>query len=207
MKLRITDKDLEELTLEQKQNLCDLWIPHAYDVAVASVCVDAAEEKYEQITFVVGGLNITRHNDMILYDMKFMPDELFRKSSAECPACDDSKENPETSIEPEDNSEAPDDALNEDFSEDFSIDDDYSFEFQRPESFNKQECLPLLDIGQMLDILERKNFGECDFSLSVAFGDKTFDMGKSAPVELFSGMSGENSELCDILWLSVKAVL
>lgn len=44
MKLRITQKDLENLTLEQKQNLCDLWIPNIYDPAVATVCIDAAEK-------------------------------------------------------------------------------------------------------------------------------------------------------------------
>lgn len=206
MKLRITDKDLEELSVEQKQNLCDLWIPHAYDVAVANVCVDAAEEKYAQITFAIGGLNITKHNDMILYDMKFMPDKLFIKSSEDSSEGDTYPENQKNSDEPEDIPVEPEDTLNDDFSEDFSIDEDFSFEFQRPESFNKQECLPLLDIGQMIDILKRKNFGECSFSLSVAFDDKTFDMGKTAFTEIYSD-DNKDCELCDILWLSLKAVL
>ncbi len=196
MKLRITDKDLAELTVEQKQNLCDLWLPQAYDIAVASVCVDAAEEKYNQITFVVGGLNITKRNDIILYDMKFLPDDLFTISA---------ENNSESDTDTE--TEHPDDSLNDDFAEDFSIDEDFSFELQRPESFSKEDCLPLLDIGQMIDILERKNFGDCEFSLSVAFDDKTFDMGKNSSfTEMYSGDSN-NCELCDILWQSLKAVL
>ncbi len=196
MKLRITENDLAELTVEQKQNLCDLWIPQAYDVAVANVCVDAAEEKYKQITFVIGGLNITKRNDIILYDMKFLPDNLFTVT-----------ENEQNEACAEDSVEDTEDTLNDDFSEDFSIDEDFSFELQRPESFSKQDCLPLLDIGQMIDILERKNFGDCEFSLSVAFDDKNFDMAKNASLpEIYSG-ENNNCELCDILWLSLKAVL
>ncbi len=196
MKLRITDKDLAELTIEQKQNLCDLWLPQAYDIAVANVCVDAAEEKYNQITFVIGGLNITKHNDIILYDMKFLPDNLFTVT-------EDSEDNEACAANSAEDSE---DTLNDDFSEDFSIDEDFNFEIQRPESFNKQDCLPLLDIGQMIDILERKNFGECEFSLSVAFDDKTFDIGKNTSLsDMYS--SDNNCELCDILWLSLKALL
>ncbi len=196
MKLRITDKDLAELTIEQKQNLCDLWLPQAYDVAVANVCVDAAEEKYNQITFVIGGLNITKHNDIILYDMKFLPDNLFTVT-------ENSEDNESCAANSVEDSE---DTLNDDFSEDFSIDEDFNFEIQRPESFNKQDCLPLLDIGQMIDILERKNFGECEFSLSVAFDDKTFDIGKNTSIsDMYS--SDNNCELCDILWLSLKALL
>ncbi len=201
MKLRITDNDLAELTVEQKQNLCDLWIPQAYDVAVANVCVDAAEEKYKKITFVIGGLNITKRNDIILYDMKFMPDNLFTVTEN----AEGNEDCTEDSVE--DSVDDSEDTLNDDFAEDFSIDEDFSFELQRPESFSKEDCLPLLDIGQMIDILGRKNFGDCEFSLSVAFDDKTFDMGKNTSLAEMYSVDTNNCELCDILWLSLKAVL
>ncbi|ACL75751.1 hypothetical protein [Ruminiclostridium cellulolyticum] len=207
MKLRITDKDLAELTLEQKQNLCDLWIPQAYDVAVANVCVDAAEEKYKQITFIIGGLNLTKHNDIVLYDMKFLPDNLFTLTSENDSDRDTYPAYPENPRETEDSVEDSEDTLNDDFSEDFSIDEDFSFELQRPESFNKQDCLPLLDIGQMIDILERKNFGDCEFLLSVAFDDKIFDLGNNNSLPEMYSNENNKCELCDILWLSLKAVL
>ncbi|WP_242855840.1 hypothetical protein [Ruminiclostridium josui] len=112
--------------------------------------------KIYQITFVIGGLNITKRNDIILYDMKFLPDNLFT-----LPSENSSEDDTETDNDTD--AEHPDDSLNDDFSEDFSIDEDFSFEFQRPESFHKEDCLPLLDIGQMIDILQRKNFGDCEF--------------------------------------------
>lgn len=207
MKLRITDKDLAELTIEQKQNLCDLWIPQAYDVAVANVCVDAAEEKYKQITFIIGGLNLTKHNDIVLYDMKFLPDNLFTLTSGNDSDKDTYPAYPENHQDNEDGVEDSEDTLNDDFSEDFSIDEDFSFELQRPESFNKQDCLPLLDIGQMIDILQRKNFGDCEFLLSVAFDDKIFDLGNNNSLTEMYSNENNKCELCDILWLSLKAVL
>lgn len=190
MKLRITNKDLDELTFEQKQNLCDLWLPNVYDIAVANVCVDATLEKFEQITYVIGGIKLLKHHDMLLYDLKFMPDKKLEAQEEEaCIDCDT-----EEIVEADD-------------SEDFSFDEDFSFEFQRPDSYTKQDCLPLLDIGQMIDILQRKNFGPCDFSLSVTSGDYVCEMSKDA----FSGsnydINNKNVELCDALWDAVKAIL
>ncbi|OPX42225.1 hypothetical protein CLHUN_38750 [Ruminiclostridium hungatei] len=205
MKLRITRKELEELTLEQRQNLCDLWIPHIYDTVVANVCVDAAEEKYEQIIYVIGGIKLLKHNDMLLYDLKFMADETVKIKED-----DDSFSGgiEADRIEGTDAAEASGDSSEEEPEEEFSFDEDFNFEFQRPEAYIKQDCLPLLDIGQMVDILERKNFGEGDFYLSAAIGDYVLEMGKN-------NISGSTSydqnnkeiELCDILWESVKATL
>lgn len=203
MKLRITQKDLDDLTLEQKQNLCDLWIPHVYDVAVANVCVNAAEEEFRQIIYVVGGIKLLKHHDILLSDLKFMPDD---------PAEIQKEENYSDSIASDriDGIEAlpAENETQEDGSEDFILDEDFNFEFQRPESYSKQDCLPLLDMGQMIDMLERKNFGQGDFSLSVAIGDYAFDMGKNS-LNSDGNYDADNSgyELCDVLWESVKAIL
>lgn len=192
MKLRITRKELDELSFEQKQNLCDLWIPHVHDVAVANVCVDAIEEKYDQITYVIGAVKLLKHNDMLLYDLKFLPEQQFNNDEAD----------PQTEEVEELETFEPDNEL-----VDLSLEDNFSFEFQRPDSYTKQDCVPLLEIGQMIDILERKNYGECDFSLSITIGDYVCDMGKDA----FSGsnfdINNKNAELCDILWEAVKALL
>ncbi len=196
MKLRITRNDLEDLNLEQKQNLCDLWIPHVFDTAVATVCVDAAEERFEQIVYVIGGIKLLKHHDMLLYDLKFMPDETFKLKEEETYSDNIASDR----IDGIDSEPAPE--------EEFNFDEDFNFEFQRPDSYSKQDCLPLLDIGQMIDILERKNFGEGDFYLSASIGDYVLEMGKN-------GLSGtvpydennKSGELCDILWESIKAVL
>lgn len=195
MKLRITKKDLEELTVEQKQNLCDLWIPHVYDAAVATVCVDAAEEKFEEITYVIGGIKLLKHHDMLLSDLKFLPDRQFNPQEEENYSADIASDRID-GIDQEKSEE-----------EEFSFDEDFNFEFQRPESYSKQDCLPLLDLGQMIDILERKNFGEGNFYLSVAIGDYFFEMGKEGVSGSSYDPGSENAELCDILWESVKALL
>ncbi len=200
MKLRITRKELEELTLEQKQNLCDLWIPHIYDTAVATVCVDAAEERYEQITYVIGAIKLLKHHDMLLYDLKFIPDENFKVKEE-----DANSDN--IASDRIDGVDSPEDAVSDESME-FDFDEDFNFEFQRPESYSKQDCLPLLDIGQMIDILERKSFGEGDFYLSASIGDYVLEMGKNG----FSGsvsydVNNKECELCDILWESVKAII
>ncbi len=194
MKLRITRKDLEELTVEQKQNLCDLWIPHVYDVAVATVCVDAAEEKFEQITYAIGGIKLLKHHDMLLSDLKFIPDQQFNIQEEDASSSNIVSDRID-GIDQEEPAE-----------EEFSFDEDFNFEFQRPEAYLKQDCIPLLDIGQMIDILERKNFGQANFYLSAAIGDYSFEMGK----EGISSGYDENEkecELCDILWEAVKALL
>lgn len=210
MKLRITQKQLDELTLEQKQNLCDLWIPNLYDAAVATVCVDAAEEKYGQITFVIGGITISKKNyNMTLYDLKFLPEEKIKiigededLEDEESGSIDQNDE-----IENEENQDI-DENYEANEEEEFSFDEDFSFEFQRPESYSKHECLPLLTIGQMIDILSRKNFGECNFNLSVeANEDYIFEMGNNNFISESSYNADENRELCDVLWEAVKTLL
>lgn len=199
MKLRITQKDLKELSLEQKQNLCDLWIPHVYDAAIANVCVDVAEERFAQITFIIGGIKLLKHHDMLLYDMKFMPDNMTLIKEEENYSDNIASDR----IDGIDNEEEL-----EDEEIDFSLDDDFNVEFQRPDSFLKDECLPLLDIGQMIDILERKNYGEGDFYLSASMGDYAIEMGKNGlNTNIYNDPNSKAAELCDILWESVKAVL
>lgn len=197
MKLRISRQELEDLTLEQKQNLRDLWIPHPYDVAIATVCVDAALEKFEQFIYVIGGVKLLKHNDILLTDIKYMPDVKLSMDNS-------SSDNDET----EASSDVIDEDIEDETFEDFSFDEDFSFEFQRPETFSKQDCVPLLDIGQMIDILERRNFGQGDFYLSAAIGDNICDMGKSDFSSNYSyDQNSSNCELCDVLWESVKALL
>ena len=207
MKLMITQKQLDELSSEQKQNLCDLWIPNVYDAAVATVCVDAAEEKYGQIAFVIGGITILKNYNLLLYDLKYLPDQKIRMLQ------DDNSENIDSDNEIIENEENAEINVNEEedednIEEDFSFDEDFSFEFQRPESFSKHECLPLLNIGQMLDILSRKNFGQCNFSLSVAIDEDYIEIGKENFVQDNTlAENSENVELCDVLWKAVKALL
>lgn len=198
MRLRITQKELDELTFEQMQNLCELWIPHVYDVAVANLCINAEEEVYEKLTFVVGGIQLVRHHSMILFDFKYMPDDK-DKESDDIEVVDSAEPEELDSTQPE---------VEEDFSlpEDF-MEEDFVFEFQRPTSFSKQDCLPLLDIGQMIDILDRKGFGQGDFYLTATIGDYTCDIGKHDSAGGNYDPNNVESDLVQVLWESVKALL
>ncbi|MHB8063283.1 MAG: hypothetical protein ACYDG2_11720 [Ruminiclostridium sp.] len=216
MKLRITRKELDALTFVQKQNLCDLWIPNLYDVAVATVCTDAAEEKFEQITYVIGGIKLLKHHDILLSDIKFMPDEQFKVQEEEAysdniasdriDGIEDLEESEKN--QQEDQKEREEAETDQELEQEFSFDEDFNFEFQRPDSYSKQDCVPLLDIGQMIEILESKNFGQGGFYLSAAIDDYIFEMGKDdISSNTILDPNSKNCELCDILWESVKALL
>lgn len=210
MKLRITQKQLNELNSEQQQNLSDLWIPNLYDAAVATVCVDAAEEKYGQITYVIGGITLQKNNNMVLYDLKFLPEEKIRFLNEEDDNSGSDSELVENEVENESEQDIEENDSNEEVApedEDF-FGEDFNFEFQRPESYTKHECLPLLNIGQMIDILAKKNYGKCNFSLSVETDEEYIEMGKDNFIsESNFKTNDENVELCDILWNAVKTVL
>lgn len=206
MRLRITQKELDELTSEQMKNLCELWIPHVYDVAVANLCVNAEEEVYEKLTFVVGGIQLVRHHSMILFDFKYMPDDKANQSedievvdSAHPEAGDSALIKEADGTQPEDEEDM---SLPEDFME-----EDFEFEFQRPTSFSKEDCLPLLDIGQMIDLLDRKGYGQGDFYLTATIGDYTCDMGIHDSVGGNFDPNNKESDLLQVLWESVKALL
>jgi hypothetical protein len=206
MKLRITQEELNDLTFEQKQNLCDLWIPHLYDVSIATVCVDAAEEKFDQITYVIGGIKLLKHHDILLTDLKFMQDEQTKIQEEESYSSNIASDRID-GIEDLAESTEVEEILDE-TELDFTFDEDFSFDFQRPESYSKQDCLPLLDIGQMIDILQRNNFGQGEFYLYAAIEDSAIDLGKSDfSIGDLSDSDDKNLELCDILWESVKALL
>lgn len=211
MNLRITLQQLDELTVEQKQNLCDLWIPNIYDVAVANVCVDAAEEKFAQIIYVIGGIKLLKHHDMMLYDLKYMPDEKLKIMNEESYSDNIASDRIDgiddlSDINEAQQEEQPDEAVEND--EDFSFGEDFNFEFQRPDSYVKQDCLPLLDIGQMLAILKREKFGQGEFYMSAAIDEYYFYMGKDdLSNNSMYDQNENNCELCDVLWQSVKALL
>jgi hypothetical protein len=212
MKLRITRKELDTLTFVQKQNLCDLWIPNLYDVAVATVCIDAAEEKFDQITFIIGGIKLLKHHDIMLSDLKFMPDEQFKVQAEEAYSdniASDTIDGIEALSENEEYQDSDEKGeTDQDVEEEFTFDEDFNFEFQRPDSYSKQDCVPLLDIGQMINILEMKNFGQGGFYLCATIDDYVFEMGKDdISSNTILDPNSKNCKLCDVLWESVKALL
>lgn len=104
---------------------------------------------------------------------------------------------------------APENISDEDAQEEPETDEDEAepLEDFRPAFFNKEECSPLFNIGQMIEILSRSNFGEGDFYLTASNGEIGCEIGKNAASWEAYGQGYETKELCDVLWELIKGTL
>ncbi|MCX7920576.1 MAG: hypothetical protein N3B21_00920 [Clostridia bacterium] len=185
MKLKITKEQLAQLTDSQKQSLVHMWIPEKYDTAVAYVCKSVEEDEYEEIEFVIGDIKLYHQNHMVLFDIT-------------APA-----NGPEESTEKEDTSNI-DESAEEDIED--SEEADFEYELARPVCFSKESCLPILNIGQMIDILQRNNFRAGEFHLVASSNEIGCELGKQGAGWNAYGIEIGNSELCDVLWELVKEI-
>ncbi len=195
MKRNITKKDIESLTESQKVGLRDLWLPEKYDLAVAYICKNAETEEYDEIDFVVGGLVLNR-NRITLVDIRRPEND--DKAADENTTTDD-LDNTEPNIDEEAESEF-------DFDGEFG-DEDFEFAYERPTTFSKEDCLPLVSITQMIEIFERRNFKDANFYITSAFDEKGCEMGNNAFSLEDYGSNNESAELCDVLWENLKGLL
>jgi hypothetical protein len=216
MKMKVTRDDLAQLSAYQKQRLTELWIPEKYDVAVASICKDIANDEYDEIEFVVGNIAIVHGTHIYLTDLKAVPDNTgLDTDNVEHDSQSDKRLKHDSAIfgqAGEDISaplkDMPDNEEN--FEHYFESDDEnehyHEYNYERPTTFSKEECVPLLNIGQMIDILHRNNFGKHDFYLIANTYEISCELGKSV-ARWDSGEENTPAELCDVLWESVKAIL
>jgi|GEM_PF-219026 len=233
MKMQITGQDLAQLTADQKRNLSDLWIPQKYDVAVAYICKDIANEEYDEFQFVVGNIELF-HTHVYLTDIREIcnssPSGEGNGQNVSTPTTKEDHEGAEpiytqtdsvfgesfiASSSPEqfhqavENMQAPfdeEEGYDEDESYDEFSEEDLESNYERPTTFNKEDCVPLLNIGQMIEILQRNNFGKYDFYLSASTYEVGCELGKNtANWDKFQDY--RQAELCDVLWESVKALL
>ncbi len=213
MKQRITVEDLKSLTPEQKQNLNSLWKPSKFDHAVASICKDIINEEYEDYEFVIGDIEIYNGYRFLLHDITHMsnenPDD--SESTDETSQNDDENySNDEDSYydEDEDENEYEDEDEDEydNVQEEVVEDYDENFSDCRPSSFIKDECLPLLSIGQMIEILSKTAPSHDQFYILAETDDLFCEIGNKAVSNKY-GFQHENDELCDVLWELVKKTL
>lgn len=91
--------------------------------------------------------------------------------------------------------------------EDDSV-EDLELEYQTPEDyFNLTDCLPLLNIGQMLEILRNSNFYDSDFAITYSRQQDRFQIGEAADIYSNQYYDDSSNELCDVLWNEVKQML
>jgi len=171
IKQHITPEDLTSLSESRKANLRDLWLPEVNTLAVASLCRDVVNNEYDNIVFVIGEVYVQEESGaLILRRMSLPGDSLAEEDNI-------SDEN-----EPRENK------------------DEFTFEYSQPEEyFSKEDCLPLLNIGGLIDFLSRVRYGQGGFDISIPpvrrlVGDKGCSVINRNELEY------EEEELCDALW-------
>lgn len=185
MKLRIVNKQLNELSEYQKQRLNTVWIPEKYDLVVAKICIDAINAKFEDYEFVIGDIEVFEsvyHELYVtLWDIKSTAQE---------------RDENQNLLYAEDQYDEETNDLNI----------DNSLKMIQPSSFNKEECLPLLNIGQMIKILHNLRYGEGCFYLDLHH-EKESGIGTDIYTYHNRGNESQGKEICDVLWEKIKSLL
>lgn len=186
MKQYITIENLKELTEYQRDRLNELWTPRKYDLAAAFLCKDAENNEYDIFEFVIGHVSIgeTRSG----YYMTLMNLEALRYWGAETNT--GREENAEEEIDMEEYNE-----------------EDFIFEYERPDVYSKADCLPLLSIGQMIEILNKCGYGNGSFYINLQKETDGCGIGRNIEEYADFGTDYNGKELCDVLWEAVKEVL
>ncbi len=186
MKQHITIEDLMGLTTDQRDNLNNLWLPQKYDLAAGVLCKNAETNEFDIFEFVVGAVQLTEHRSgyhMTLWNLAHIASRLAEQEAAE-----------------EEEEMEADDA--EEGEEDF----DFDFEYCRPDSYSKEDCLPLLNMGQMIALLKKCGYGNGNFYLDIQ-EDNHYGVGREIVEYQSYGNDHEGAELCDVLWSAVKELL
>jgi hypothetical protein len=177
MKQNLTVEDLNSLTFSQKQTLNSMWIPAKYDLAVASVCKDAENDLYEDLEFVVGDIILTPGSTTLTLERLRLPGDF-------------SFVDEEQTVEDEDSSE--------EVYYDNAIDPgDY---------FHKEDCLPLLNIGQLIEMIRRTKSGHDGFSLVIP-QTNGFESEEGFIINDRFGEVERDAELIDLLFKILKEQL
>lgn len=185
MKLNLTVEDLNSLTFSQKQALNSLWVPAKYDRAVASVCTDAENDVYEYLEFVVGDIIVTPGSTRITLERLKKPEEFVVADEEPLPEEDEELSAGEIEMPEEEFPEIP---------------------FETSDYFLKDECLPLLNIGQLIELLRNTRAGHDGFTIEIppAGGLDSF---KGFAISDRYGEVDRNEELIDLLFNVLKEQL
>lgn len=177
MKLHITVDDLFELTEEQERNLRRLWAPKERDLAVAYICSDAETNAHEAIVFTVGRVECQNQGRSNKFHIELRSLKLV------------------------------DDSFYEDITREDDEVEDLEFEYQTPDDyFSYEYCLPLLSIGQMLEIINAEYCTDSDYTITYSRYEKRYELNEANP-NSNPYSNHEPNELCDVLWEAVKTLL
>ena len=235
MKQRITRKDLQDLTEEQKRKLNELWTPSVYDVAIAKVLKNIATDEYDEYEFVIGGISLYG-TSIYLTDITAVKAQPGSQSEVADTGMKTEEPRAEDSIltvkvdtffgesfsgfgNREDFNRAAE-GMEESFGGEYdqNTDDEQEVQdevfqeedlednYQLPAILIKVDCTPLLTIGAMIEILQKNHYGKFDFFFSVSTENIGCELGKGDS-SCGNYSDWEPAELCDVLWESIKELL
>lgn len=184
MKQRITETDLMDLTEDQKYSLRSLWMPQERDVAVTYVCTDAESDEYEPVIFTIGRIDLNEGDSQGVRGARYKHfNVMFRTLKL------------------------VDDSFYEEL-EKSEDEEELEFEYQTPDDyFSMNDCLPLLSIGQMFEILSNTYFDKTDFFAAYNREQGKYQMGEDLLAYKKEYYDYEAEELCDVLWEAVRTIL
>jgi hypothetical protein len=193
MKEHISCEDLLSLSESQKQNLRYLWVPEKNDLAMASICSNVETDEYDNIEFVIGDVLVDEeHHHVTLRRYKLLDESVFEVAA-------EALKNQEALVD------------EEAFEDEETLKDEEGFEFEYAEPdqyFSKEDCLPLMSVGQMIQFLRKIKYSQSGFRLVIpAVVNKLFADEMSYTLEDSYGEAYKEEELVNCLWEAVKSVL
>ena len=217
MKQNISVEDLSKLSEGQKERLRSKWTPRKYDLVYAQICKNAEYEEYDYFEFVIGNVEV---NDTVEHGFKMSYSSYWVVLQDIC-FMDDSETSDETIEEFQEENISPEVVLDEVSAENTEYsdtakdagsfingdnemeDDGAQAEYSRSGLYCLQDCLPLLSIGNMIELLRNENHigtkindSENQYNLSVNY------------YNIYENGTGANDvELCDVLWEAVLELL
>ena len=204
MKQYITREDLDTLTIDQMEKLRYLWIPKVYDLVSTKYCIDAENDLYENIEFVVGKVEV---EDDEVYTFRHVRSHCLVNLLDICSLSSFSDIGEDDNDEEEDESEEEKEEISPE--EDYESDTDESLDEAakpiRPFIFALEECLPMLTIGDMMEILVRSQKEEDNFSIKFDKNEYIISRETTSFDEVKDNIEG--TELCDVLWQAILELL
>lgn len=177
MKQHITVEELKTLSDSQKQTLNARWLPGKYDRVVASVCKDVENDVYEDVEFIIGEIILNNGTRITLRRLRLLDDIIVEDN--ELPIDDESP----------------------------SDDENYDMTLNDPgDYFMKEDCLPLLSVGQLISFIRNTKAGQNGFSLGIPpINDRLFD--QCFTLDDRFGEVNKAEELTDLLFDTLKTML
>lgn len=198
MKLNITLEDLEELSEGQRRSLRSLWFPQRYDLAAAFVCTNVETEETDKIQFIIGDVMVEEINGGKRVEVK-KNSRIYGDFNVTLRSL--RLVNEEIGENPEENPEENTGGKEED-----SKNYDFDYEYIRQEDYFKLEyCLPLLNVGQMISMLQELGYLSEDYNIKFN-KDTNMYLLVRLDSEYLDG-AVESEELCNLLWNKIKDYL